>query len=536
MTTALNTYNQSRFSIHTSVANGQLYLVQRLIAEGCDPNMPHTTTGLRPIHFAASRGHLELVKYLVHTSSCEIDAVDKEEETALLKAAYANHYDVVHYLITQGANYVHQDRDGWTALHNACSCGNLEMVKLLCQQPQTDVNVTSQQGHTPLMNAASKGYVDIVIWLLKQKASVSIKNRFDETAYDVAAAAHEAYLCHLLDPEHAIDRHVTIPVMLIEQLDYPRHVPYLSFGETKARISYLRENERIEGKSKVQLPNPSWFWLTDWTVDRTFPRMDREGWSYYNAAHDSWTEHSPDPFCLRQRRWIRIMKKATAWITPPDRQPEEEPIVPDPVDKKRQSRPTVNTEVVTRSVMARCSLPQPLLQQLAIDQTSWERNDQVLNCRRCHRFFRLLVRRHHCRKCGQIVCDRCSMNRMLLSVEEIVRPPHRHQVEMDEPQRICDECAEQAVIENSKKRTSRMIECPVCDRSLLEDSALEQEEHVQSCLAKGASSTMRYVVYRLHLNSTLIGQECVICFEEFKLGKVFSSDCHIKITKSMVSY
>jgi hypothetical protein len=82
MTTTLH-INDTLFNndhLHGSVANGQLYLVQRLIANGCDPNLPHTITGLRPIHFAASRGHVNLVKFLIESSHCQVDAVDKEGE------------------------------------------------------------------------------------------------------------------------------------------------------------------------------------------------------------------------------------------------------------------------------------------------------------------------------------------------------------------------------------------------------------------------------------------------------------------------
>lgn len=74
----------SNNSLHRSVASGQLNLVQRLIANGCDPNLPHITTGLRPIHFAASRGHVDLVKYLVETSKCQVDAIDKEGEVRFI--------------------------------------------------------------------------------------------------------------------------------------------------------------------------------------------------------------------------------------------------------------------------------------------------------------------------------------------------------------------------------------------------------------------------------------------------------------------
>ncbi|KAI8079401.1 ankyrin repeat-containing domain protein, partial [Thamnidium elegans] len=94
-------------------------------------NSPHSVTGLRPIHFAASRGHVNLVQFLIQSCQVDIDAIDKEGETALLKAAYAGHLSVIQYLVQSNANPIHQDRDGWTALHNACSCGNLNSVVFL---------------------------------------------------------------------------------------------------------------------------------------------------------------------------------------------------------------------------------------------------------------------------------------------------------------------------------------------------------------------------------------------------------------------
>jgi ankyrin repeat protein len=157
--TATNTYtlyqpinNNTTKLLHSSVAKGHLRLVQKLISnDGCDPNIPLSTTGLRPIHFAASRGHLQLVQFLVDHCHVEIDAIDKEGETALLKAAYAGHETVLKYLHEQGhANYLHSDLDGWTALHNACSCGNVTMVNYLLNLPLVNVNIQSKQGHTSL--------------------------------------------------------------------------------------------------------------------------------------------------------------------------------------------------------------------------------------------------------------------------------------------------------------------------------------------------------------------------------------------------
>jgi ankyrin repeat protein len=68
-----------------------------------------------------------------------------------LKAAYTGQYTVVDYLISQaGADYTMADRDGWTALHNACSAGHVGLVQLLVYLPNTIVDIQSAQGHTPL--------------------------------------------------------------------------------------------------------------------------------------------------------------------------------------------------------------------------------------------------------------------------------------------------------------------------------------------------------------------------------------------------
>jgi len=49
-------------------------------------------------------------------------------------------------------------------------------------------------------------------------------------------------------------------------------------------------------------------------------------------------------------------------------------------------------------------------------------------CQRCHHDFTLLVRRHHCRACGKVVCAFCSSNRAPLEYRSY------------EPSRVCDMC------------------------------------------------------------------------------------------------
>lgn len=50
------------------------------------------------------------------------------------------------------------------------------------------------------MNAASKGHLPIVLYLLtKQQADPLVRNNWGETAYDVAAAVFEIWICEVSD-------------------------------------------------------------------------------------------------------------------------------------------------------------------------------------------------------------------------------------------------------------------------------------------------------------------------------------------------
>nr|GAT54053.1 ankyrin unc44 [Mycena chlorophos] len=186
---------------------------------------------------------------------------------------------------------------------------------------------------------------------------------------------------------------------------------------------------------------------------------------------------------------------------------------------------------------------------------SWERDETVQQCRDCHRRFTFLLRRH-CRRCGRIFCDRCSMYRALLDPSDIVQDPSFPETSASaSSQRVCSSCHDQVNASvpsrlyglratsmerievdsqrlsipgrnlsrrQSSSQLSDLAECPVCNRNLEQvGDANAQENHVRSCLEGGSGATPqapKYLVYRLPAESTLIGVECVICLEEFVQG------------------
>ncbi|KAH9850711.1 hypothetical protein C2E23DRAFT_297085 [Lenzites betulinus] len=184
----------------------------------------------------------------------------------------------------------------------------------------------------------------------------------------------------------------------------------------------------------------------------------------------------------------------------------------------------------------------------------WERDETVSQCRDCSRRFTFLNRRHHCRRCGRIFCDRCSSYRVLLDPSDIVHDPSFPETPVvATQQRVCRGCYEEVTATvpsglgmsrtnsmerifidqrrlsvpspthaQSSSQLSDLAECPVCSVSLSDLGLADvQESHVRSCLEGGsgrAPQTAKYLVYKLPAESALIGTECVICLEEFVKG------------------
>ena len=65
-----------------------------------------------------------------------------------------------------------------------------------------------------------------------------------------------------------------------------------------------------------------------------------------------------------------------------------------------------------------------------IKNMKWESDEDVSNCRNCNDEFDLLNRRHHCRCCGKIFCNKCSNNKIQL-------PSEFNKIN---PQRVCNDC------------------------------------------------------------------------------------------------
>ena len=94
------------------------------------------------------------------------------------------------------ADVDHRNKSGETALWTACKCGNTKMVEILyehllkiksMEQVKQIVNSTDSDGNTLLHIACSKGYQDIIKYLVnKVKIGIGHRNNKNRTALQIA--------------------------------------------------------------------------------------------------------------------------------------------------------------------------------------------------------------------------------------------------------------------------------------------------------------------------------------------------------------
>ncbi|KAM7516111.1 hypothetical protein LguiA_005694 [Lonicera macranthoides] len=63
------------------------------------------------------------------------------------------------------------------------------------------------------------------------------------------------------------------------------------------------------------------------------------------------------------------------------------------------------------------------------EKDHWVPDEAVTKCKPCGADFGAFVRRHHCRNCGEIFCDKCTQGRITLTADENAQPV-----------RVCDQC------------------------------------------------------------------------------------------------
>ncbi|KAK4221984.1 ankyrin repeat-containing domain protein [Podospora fimiseda] len=144
-----------------------------LALHGADINIALATADKRrPIHQAAQKGHLEMVRFLLEKGAL-LDAPKHGGATALWLACQEGHTDIVRLLLEAGASPVATALESnRTPFHQACRNGHLEIVKLLLQY-RVNINELDKDGAPGLRLACHRGHKEVASLLIKQGADVN---------------------------------------------------------------------------------------------------------------------------------------------------------------------------------------------------------------------------------------------------------------------------------------------------------------------------------------------------------------------------
>ncbi|KAG4443311.1 hypothetical protein IFR05_001180 [Cadophora sp. M221] len=166
--------------LHLAAATGDTKLVRRLLNSGSRSSVIDAF-GMRPIHWAAERGHFKIVQLLVSPSA----DLDHKGRNPLFMASESTSAQTVRVLLKFGSNINLQNKSGRTPLHAAASTGALDMVQLLLSRgasPETQDN----RGICPLHLGAYGGYDEVVEELLAWGVPVDVPSKSGQTALHFA--------------------------------------------------------------------------------------------------------------------------------------------------------------------------------------------------------------------------------------------------------------------------------------------------------------------------------------------------------------
>ncbi|CAL9085330.1 unnamed protein product, partial [Musa acuminata var. zebrina] len=181
--------NVGNTALHEAALNGHDSFVEELMAKAPGVSAADAA-GLVPLHFAAARGDLEMVRLLLQNDPSTAYVRDNGGASAIHVAASFGHVNVIKYLIETcpGCTEV-RDGEGGNFFHVAISKRREQVVRFVATSPRlTDLlNEPDSDGNTPLHRAIISRDMAI-IQMLSSSPSVklSASNNRGQTALDVA--------------------------------------------------------------------------------------------------------------------------------------------------------------------------------------------------------------------------------------------------------------------------------------------------------------------------------------------------------------
>lgn len=153
--------------IHWAASDGRIAAIRFFLEKGQDMNI-QDANGCTSVIIATQHKHMHSVIFLVR-SGADLTLCDNNGDNALHWAAYKGHVELLGYLSYVMKHSVdNQDNFGQTPVHLASLQGQFEAVEYLALDCHADISGKDRNGKTPLDLALSKDKLKVEIFLRRQ--------------------------------------------------------------------------------------------------------------------------------------------------------------------------------------------------------------------------------------------------------------------------------------------------------------------------------------------------------------------------------
>ncbi|XP_026684825.1 ankyrin repeat and KH domain-containing protein 1 [Diaphorina citri] len=183
-----------------AASGGYVNIIKLLLTHGAEINSrTGSKLGISPLMLAAMNGHTAAVKLLLDMGSDINAQIETNRNTALTLACFQGRHEVVSLLLDRKANVEHRAKTGLTPLMEAASGGYVEVGRVLLDKG-ADVNAppVPSSRDTALTIAADKGHCRFVELLLSKGAQVEVKNKKGNSPLWLAANGGHLSVVELL--------------------------------------------------------------------------------------------------------------------------------------------------------------------------------------------------------------------------------------------------------------------------------------------------------------------------------------------------
>jgi ankyrin repeat protein len=176
--------------------DGELEIVQYLLAKGANVNATATDTKETALMNAVTRGHTEIVKALL-AAKADVKLRNKFDFNAFTSAVAAGNQELAELLLAAGEK-IDDGASGLTPLAFAVSSGNVDMIRFLAAHG-ADVNHGVKTGEqTALISAVIGAQLESVKALIALKADVNAKMKDGTTPLKLARKGDQEEIIALL--------------------------------------------------------------------------------------------------------------------------------------------------------------------------------------------------------------------------------------------------------------------------------------------------------------------------------------------------